>query len=87
MRFLVEMSLKVPPTPEIMALMPDEMARGQELDSQGVREQLLLAADNSRAWQVIRADSREALDALVASFPMAPHSAIVVTPLAEPQAG
>jgi muconolactone delta-isomerase len=87
MRFLVEMSMKVTPTPEIMGLMPGEIARGQELDAQGVREQLLLAADNSRAWQVLRAESREALNAIVASYPMAPYSAIVVTQLAEPQAG
>ena len=83
MRFLIEMSMNVQPTPEIMALMPAEIARGQELDAAGVREQLLVAADYSRAWQVIKADSREALDAIVASYPMAPHSAIVVTPLAE----
>ena len=83
MRFLVEMSLNVQPTPEIMALMPAEMARGQELDTAGVREHLFVAADYSRAWQILRADSREALATIVASFPMAPHSAIVVTPLAE----
>ncbi len=87
MRFMVEMSLNVPPTPEIMALIPAEIARGQELDAQGIREQLLIAADNSRAWQIFRADSREGLERIVHSFPMAPHSAIVVTPLAEQQAG
>lgn len=87
MRFLVEMSLNVPLTAEIMALIPAEMARGQELDAQGAREHLFVAADNTRAWQVFRADSRETLDTIVASFPLAPYSAIVVTPLAEPQAG
>lgn len=83
MRFLVEMSLKVPPTPEIMALLPAESARGQELDAQGVREHLFLAADNSRGWQVLRADSPAAAEALVDTFPMAAYSTITITPLTD----
>lgn len=38
------------------------------------------------ALQVIRADSREVAETIVDTFPMAPYSAIVITPLAEPQA-
>ena len=87
MRFMVEMALSTAPTPAILALIPAEMARGRELDAQGVRERLYVAADNSRAWQVLVADSHAALEAIVASFPLAPHSTIIVTPLAEPQAG
>ncbi len=87
MRFLVEMSLNVVPTPEIMALLPAEIARGMELDASGIRESLYVAADNSRAWQVLRADSREAADTIIATYPMAPHSTVTVTALAEPQAG
>ncbi len=83
MRFLVEMGMKVQPTPEIMALLPDETARGLELDSQGIREHLFLAADNSRAWQVFRAESLDEMKAIVESFPMAPYSAVTITALAE----
>ena len=86
MRFLVEMSLNVPPTPEIMALLPAETARGLELDAQGVREHLFIAGDMSRAWRVFQADSPEAAEALIQSFPMAPYSAINVTALADPPA-
>ena len=87
MRFLVEMSLNVAPTPEIMALIPAEIARGMELDAQGIRESLYVAADNSRAWQVLRADSRAALDEIMQTFPMTSHSNVTVIELAPPQAG
>lgn len=83
MRFLVEMALNVPPTPAIMALIPVETARGLELDAQGAREHLFLAADNSRGWQVFRADSRDEAESLVQSFPFAPYSTITITALAE----
>ncbi len=83
MRFLVEMSLKVQPTPAIMALIPAETARGLELDAQGVREHLFLAADNSRGWQVFRADSLDAVESVVQSFPFAQYSMITITALAE----
>lgn len=83
MRFLVEASLKVAPTPEIMALLPAESARGRELDAQGVREHLFLAADMSRGWQVIRADSLDAAGAIMATFPLTEYSTVIITPLAD----
>jgi hypothetical protein len=49
MRFLVESRLAQAPAPEILALIPTELARGQELDVAGVREALYVAADNSSA--------------------------------------
>jgi muconolactone delta-isomerase len=87
MRFLVESALNIPPTPEILALIPAESARGVELDTQGVRECLYLAADMSRAWQVSKADSPEAVEEILQSFPLVPYTASTITALAEPQAG
>ena len=84
MRFLVESGLNVQPTPEIMALLPAESARGVELDEQGLREHLYLAADMKRAWQIYRADSAEAVETLLQSFPLAPYTASTITALAEP---
>lgn len=82
MRFLVESAFAQAPTPEILALFPAESARGDELDTQGIREALYVAADNSCAWQVFRCDSRAALDKVLASFPLHPYLAATVTPLA-----
>jgi muconolactone delta-isomerase len=83
MRFLVESRFKGVPTPDALALVPAESARGQELDTQGIREKLYLAADQSRAWQVFRAASPAELQAVLESFPLHPYLAITVTPLAE----
>ncbi len=83
MRFLVESSFSGPPTPEVLALIPAETARGLALDAEGVRERLYVAADNSRAWQVFHAESREALRAILDSFPLTPYVTAVVTPLAD----
>lgn len=49
MRFIVESALAVAPTPEIMALLPAESARGVELDEAGIRDALYVSADVSRA--------------------------------------
>ena len=81
MRFMVESGLNVPPTPEILALIPAESAHGEELDAQGLRERLYLAADMSRAWQVFNAASREEVEALLQSFPLAPYTASTITVL------
>jgi muconolactone delta-isomerase len=83
MRFFVEMTLNQAPTPEILALIPAEVARGKELDAQGLREKLYVAADQTRAWQVFSCDTEEEVRAALASFPLHPYSDSVITPLAE----
>ena len=50
---------------------------------QGIREQLYVAADNSRAWQIYRGDSIAAVQAIVGSFPLAPFLATTITTLAD----
>ena len=84
MRFLVESSFREPPTTEILALIPAESAHGIALDQQGVREHLFLAADNSRAWQVLCADSTDALQAILDGFPLARYMSATITELSSP---
>lgn len=81
MRFIVESSFSQAPTPELLALIPAESARGEELDAQGLRKALYVAADQSRVWQVFQVDSREALDAALESFPLHAHLHNVITEL------
>ncbi|HEX5691768.1 MAG TPA: muconolactone Delta-isomerase family protein [Roseiflexaceae bacterium] len=83
MRFLVETTLNQTPTPEIMALIPAEAAYGRTLDMAGIREQLFVAADMSRAWQIYRGETPEAVRAIVATFPLYPFLKVNITPLAE----
>ncbi|HEY0604691.1 MAG TPA: muconolactone Delta-isomerase family protein [Herpetosiphonaceae bacterium] len=83
MTFLVETQFTAPPTPEILALIPQEIAHGKMLDVEGVRLHLFVAADQSRAWQIYRVDSIDDLAAILATFPLHPYLSATITPLAE----
>lgn len=83
MRFLVESAFKQTPTQEILALIPAEIARGNELDAQGIRLKLYVAADQSRAWQVYQSDSQTAVQAAVESLPLHPYLNVTITALAD----
>jgi muconolactone delta-isomerase len=83
MRFLVETAFRQMPTPEILALIPAETEHGSMLDAEGIREQLFIAADVSRAWQVFRAGSAAEVEAIAKSFPLAPYVTATITPLAD----
>jgi muconolactone delta-isomerase len=82
-KFMVEGALREPPSPEALALIPAEVARGTELDRQGVRAGLYVAADMSRAWQVYDLGSVEEVECVLATFPLHPHLRLTITPLAE----
>jgi muconolactone delta-isomerase len=86
MRFLVEVAFKKPPTPEILALIPAEIAHGKTFDERGLREALYVAGDDSRAWQIYRVHNRKELEAIIESFPLTPHMAVNITEIHEPQA-
>lgn len=83
MRFLVETAFTQAPTPEILALIPAESARGVELDQQGVRQALYVAADQSRAWQVLTGLTEVELNDVLESFPLHPYVRHTITPLSE----
>jgi muconolactone delta-isomerase len=83
MKFLVESWFEQMPTPEVLALIPAEVAHGQQFDAQGSRLALYVAQDQSRAWQLYQADSAQAVQSIVASFPLYPHLATKITPLAD----
>jgi muconolactone delta-isomerase len=80
---MVEGTLGHPHTPETLALIPAEVARGEELDRQGVRAGLYVAADFSKAWQVYRLGSADEVERVLASFPLHPHLRYTITPLAD----
>jgi muconolactone delta-isomerase len=83
MRFIVETTLKQAPTDEVLALIPAESEHGRMLDAQGHREQLYLAADQSKGWQIFRGETLEDVQALMATFPLYPFMNVTITPLAE----
>jgi muconolactone delta-isomerase len=83
MRFIVESRFTAAPTPEVLAMVPAEQARGREFDAQGIREHLFLPSDLSGSWQVFKVESREELDRALASLPFHPYVASTVTQLTE----
>ena len=83
MRFLVESQFTAVPTADILALIPAESTRGAELDSEGVRLHLFVAADQSKAWQVYRAASLAELQQILATFPLHQYVMTTITPLAD----
>jgi muconolactone delta-isomerase len=83
MRFLVETTLKSAPTPEVLALIPAEVEHGKMLDARGVRERLYVAADQSKAWQVVRGESTSAVEQILGGFPLYPFLDVKITPLAD----
>ena len=83
MRFMV-VSIPTPPlTDELLAFVPAETARGQELDAAGLRHAFYLAADWSTGWQIFEADSVEEVQHALASLPLAQVTHNTITPLAE----
>ncbi len=83
MQFMVESRFAAAPTADILALVPAEQARGGELDAQGVRRFLFLAADMSTSWQVFVVESRESLDPVLATFPLHPYVTERITELGD----
>ncbi len=85
MRFMVEAGPKQALTHEQMALLPAETARGKELDAQGLRSAIYVAADYSRAWQVFTVKRQEDVQRLLESFPLYAVTAFTITPLSNDQ--
>jgi muconolactone delta-isomerase len=83
MTFLVESHFNAIPTTDILALIPAERARGAELDAEGVRLHLFVAADQSKAWQIYRTDSLAELQQILATFPLHQYVNTTITPLAD----
>jgi muconolactone delta-isomerase len=83
MKYLVTSKFNQPPTESIIALIPAEIARGKELDAQGIRLKLYVAADQSGAWQIYQGDTEADVRKAVASLPLHPFVATTITPLAE----
>ncbi|MEO7909920.1 MAG: muconolactone Delta-isomerase family protein [Roseiflexaceae bacterium] len=81
MQFLVEIKSIQSLTDEMMALIPAETTRGNELDAAGSRLALYIAADFSAAWQVYQAESLAEVQEMIDSFPLTRFVTPTITPL------
>ncbi len=83
MRFLTTETLKAPPTAEVQAFLPAEMAKVKELTEQGLVAAVYVAADQSGAWMVWNVDSQAALEETHNTLPLHPYMNSEITVLAE----
>ncbi len=83
MRFLIKETFKAPPTAEVQALIPAEMAKVKELTEQGLIAAVYVAADQSGAWAVWNVDSQAAFEEIHNSLPLHPYLNSEITVLAE----
>ena len=83
MRFLTKESLKSPPTAEVKALMPKELARAKELIEQGLIEAVYIAADRSGAWLIWNCESQAVLEETHKTLPLHEYLTSETTVLSE----
>ena len=81
MRYLVEVTLKEAPTPEILSILPAESAHGRQFDESGVREALFVSANEIKAWQIYRAEARAEVERIVDSFPLTAFCNVAISEL------
>ncbi|HEX2573742.1 MAG TPA: muconolactone Delta-isomerase family protein [Polyangia bacterium] len=84
MRFMASIVIKPPSNPqELLALLPAEKERVGELLRSGAIEAAFPAAQQRRAWLVVKAETAEAARGIVASLPLHPYFEVEYTPLDE----
>jgi len=83
MRFLTRETFKAPPTAEVQALIPAEIAKVKELTEQGLVEAVYIAADQTGAWIVWNVGSRAALEEAHSTLPLHPYINSEITELVE----
>lgn len=70
MRFMVTATWKQPLDETMMALLPAEEARADELAEQGVLEALYLPTDQSGAWTIWRCESLDEVQEVAQTLPL-----------------
>lgn len=87
MRFMVDVHIEVAPErgPEARALMPAENARVAADLQSGAMETIYFeeATPPTRVWAIMRADSLEAVQRMVETYPLAAFFRTTYTPLRE----
>ena len=83
MRFMVKASFKEPPTEEVQALIPEELARVKELTEQGLIADFYVAANGSTVWAVWNCESRDELEAEHKTLPLDSYFDTTVTLLSD----
>lgn len=83
MRFMIKTAFKEPPTEEVLALIPVELAKAKELEAQGIHKTLYVAADLSNAWTIWDCESQAVLEEIHETLPLHKYLNMEITLLSE----
>ncbi len=83
MRFMLKATWKEEPNETVLALLPAEETRAQELAEQGIQEALYIPADNSGAWAVWSVSSEAEIQEVAQTLPLYEYLDFEVSLLAE----
>ncbi|MEZ4737365.1 MAG: muconolactone Delta-isomerase family protein [Caldilineaceae bacterium] len=83
MRFMLTATWKQPLDETMLALLPAEEARADELTKQGILEALYLPADQSGAWTVWRCASLDEVQEVAQTLPLYQYLNFEIAPLEE----
>lgn len=83
MRFMLTAKWNQPLDKTMIALLPDEEARADELAEQGILEALYLPADQSGAWTVWQCDTLDEVQEVAQTLPLYKYLDIGISPLEE----
>jgi muconolactone delta-isomerase len=83
MRFMVTIGWRPGSRKTIVARMADEQAHVRKLTSEGVISAIHIAADQSRVWLDLGAESAEHARQMMTEFPLYPVMELELTPLLE----
>jgi muconolactone delta-isomerase len=90
MRFMAQATMKQELTEkdykEAMELLPAQRARDKELEEQGIKKALYVAADRSIAWMVLNGESQDQVQEILQTFPLYRFSDYVIKPLTDEEA-
>ena len=83
MEFMVNARFRAQDRTEILARLPQEQARIQELKEQGIERALYIKSDLSQVWIVMQGESLEQVQKSLESLPLHPYMEVEIVPLAE----
>lgn len=81
---MVTMTFDLERRAEIIAQVPAEQERIRELRAQGAVEALYIAEAQDRVWLVLRGETLEAVQEIVASLPLHAYATVELAPVAGP---
>lgn len=83
MEFMVSVRFRSQDRAEILARLPQEQSRIQELKEQGIEQALYIKSDLSQVWIVMKGESQDQVQKSLEALPLYPYMEVEIVPLVE----